>query len=260
MPVDYEADAVMHRGLVQMYIPKNYAGVSSARTLIVLHGFRQQPGDWEKSTPIAEYADAYRFVLVCPAMSTTLYESKYFPETENKWAPVPGGEYIMKVLIPFLRSRFGLAVDRERTGIFGISTGARGALLLAARHNDVFGAAAGLSGDYDSASLKQDRLVISVYGPYDANKERWEDEVNIIKLAERLKKTPVFLGHGARDSVVLPPQTKMLSERLTELHNDRGGYELEVDQEKSRNAGHDWNYWASMVPDVLRFFDQKLGK
>jgi S-formylglutathione hydrolase FrmB len=258
--VDYEVDKVAYYGIVQIYFPKNYAADTVSRTLIVLHGYRQKPGDWETGTPIAEYADRYGLVLVCPAMTTTLYESKYYPETVNKWAPIPGGEYVSKVLIGFLQKNFNLARERERTGIFGISTGARGALLLAAQHQKIFGAAAGLSGDYDSVSIKNDRLLMSVYGPYDGNPDRWENEVNILKLAENLKKTPVFLGHGTRDAVVPPPQTKMLADRLKELAVEKGGYELMVDQEKSNGSGHDWTYWGRLIPDVLTFFDQKLEK
>ena len=258
--VDYEVDKVAYYGIVQIYFPKNYTADPAFRTLIVLHGYRQKPGDWETGTPIAEYADRYGLVLVCPAMTTTLYESKYYPETVNKWAPIPGGEYVSKVLMGFLQKNFNLARERERTGIFGISTGARGALLLAAQYQKIFGAAAGLSGDYDSVSIKNDRLLISVYGPYDGNQDRWENEVNVLKLAENLKKTPVFLGHGTRDTIVPPPQTKMLAERLKELAVEKGGYELMVDQEKSSGSGHDWTYWGSLIPDVLMFFDQKLKK
>ncbi|MBP7735003.1 MAG: prolyl oligopeptidase family serine peptidase [Spirochaetes bacterium] len=258
--VEYEEGSVKGRGLVQIYFPKNYTGGSKARTLIVLHGYRQQPSDWENGTPVTEYADRYGFVLACPAMTTTLYESRYFPETVNRWAPQPGGVFISKTLIEFLKKNFGLAKDRGTTGIFGISTGARGAVLLAAQHRKIFGAAAGLSGDYDSESIKNDRLLISVYGYYESNKERWEEEVNIIKLAENLKKTPVFLGHGTNDGVVPPPQTTMLADRLMQLAADKGGYEVVVDSEKSKGAGHDWKYWGSLVPEVFAFFDKKLGK
>lgn len=256
--VEYEVDKTVSRGLVQIYFPKKYAGSSQARTLIVLHGYRQQPSDWENSTPVSDYADRYGFVLVCPAMSTTLYESRYYPETVNKWAPQPGGVFISKTLIEFLRKNFGLAKERGMTGIFGISTGARGALLLASQHRKLFGAAAGLSGDYDSESLKNDRLLVSVYGYYETNTERWEEEVNILKLAENLKKTPVFLGHGTCDAVVPPPQTALLADRLKHLSGDKGGYEVIVDREKSVGAGHDWRYWGSLVPEVFAFFDQKL--
>jgi poly(3-hydroxybutyrate) depolymerase len=258
--VEYEVGKSKHKGLIQIYFPSGYASGATARTLIVLHGWRQDPGDWERNTPIAEFADKYNFVLVCPAMRTTLYETKYYPETVTKWAPMPGGEYVAKILMEYIRKNYGLATERGLTGIFGISTGGRGALLLASKYREVFGAVAALSGDYDSVSLKNDRLLVSVYGPYNKNRGRWEDEVNIIKMTERLKNTPVFLGHGGRDSVVPAIQTQMMAERIAGLNREQGGYDLTYEREKSAASGHDWNYWAALVPDVMDFFDRKLSK
>jgi putative tributyrin esterase len=258
--IEYEVDKIKHHGIIQIYFPSGYAPGASARTLVVLHGWRQNPKDWEINTQIAELADRQDIVLVCPAMGTTLYESGYYPETTNRWAAMPGGEYTAKTLVDFLRKNFRLALRRESTGIFGISTGGRGAILLASRYCEIFGAAAGLSGDYDSASIKNDRLLISVYGTYDRNRERWEKEVNILKMAENLKNTPVFLAHGTQDAVVPPEQTAMLAERLNALHNEKGGFDLVWEREKSNNALHDWKFWASLVPDVMQFFDQRLKK
>ncbi len=258
--VGYEADGVGYQATVQIYFPKGYAGSNGARTLIVLHGYRQTPADWETRTPIAEYADRYGLVLVCPAMTTTLYESKYYPESVNRWASVPGGEFIADILVRFLRKNYGLAGDRERTGIFGISTGGRGALMLAARHPRLFGAAAGLSGDYDASSMKNDRILTLVFGAYEEHRERWEDEANVLKRAAALKKTPVYLGHGGRDRVVPPSQTTLLADCLKTLAENGGGYELTVEEAKSAGAGHDWRYWGSLVPEVLEFFDARLEK
>ena len=135
-----------------------------------------------------------------------------------------------------------------------------GAILLAAQHPKLFGAASSLSGDFDSLTLRNDRLLVGTYGPYEQFIDRWEKEVNIIKMAERLKDTPLFLGHGTRDAVVPPPQTAMLADRLKELKKKKGGFDLECDTAKSFNAGHDWTYWGSLVPEVLKFFDARLKK
>ena len=258
--IEYDVDGVQYHGTTQLYFPKGYAGGKNARTLIVLHGYRQAPADWEKRTSIAEYADRYGFVLVCPAMTTTLYESKYYPETVNRWAPAPGGEFITDILVSFIRKNYGLGMDRERTGIFGVSTGGRGALMLAARHPKIFGAAAGLSGDYDSSTMKNDRILTLVFGAYDENRERWEEEANVLKKAVNLKKTPVYLGHGGRDRVVPPSQTKLLADCLKKLAEDSRGYEHVVEEAKSDGAGHDWQYWGGLVPEVMKFFDEKLEK
>jgi putative tributyrin esterase len=258
--VGFEVNGEKEQGEVDIYIPRGCSSGAAVRTILLLHGWKQHPSDWEKRTPVAEMADAYGFALACPSMGSTLYESSYYPETTNKWSAMPGGRYIVEVLIPFLRDKFRLAEERELTGVFGISTGARGAILLASLHVSMFGAAAGLSGDYDSLSMKNDRLLTSVYGPFDRHASRWEEEADIMRLAKNLKDTPVFLGHGERDAVVPCAQTKMLAEKLKELHDREGGYELVFDREKGVKAGHDWTYWAGMVPEVMGFFDRSLKK
>jgi len=258
--VDYEVGGEKQQGEVDIYLPRGYTSGAAARTILLLHGWRQRPSDWENKTPVAESADAYGFALACPSMGSTLYESRYYPETTNKWAAMPGGRYIVEVLIPFLKDKFRLATERELTGVFGISTGARGAILLASQHGSIFGAVAGLSGDYDFLSMRNDRLLASVYGPFTHHASRWEEEADLIRLAKNLKETPVFLGHGERDAVVPCAQTKMLAEKLKELHEREGGYELVYDRERGVNAGHDWTYWAGMVPEVMGFFDRSLKK
>lgn len=260
VPVPYRVGKVQHIGSMHLYFPKGYSPDSAARTLILLHGYRQEPGDWEARTPVARYADEHGFVLVCPAMSTTLYESDYYPETVNRWATIPGSRFVTEILIPFVRERYGVARKRNLTGVYGISTGARGAVLLAARHNGLFSAAAGLSGDYDASSMRRDRILTSVFGRYDEHRERWEREVNILAMAEKLRKTPLFLGHGTRDGVVPPLQTDLLAGRLDDLRGRGRGYECVVEREKSNGAGHDWRYWGDLTPEVFAFFDRHLGR
>ncbi len=258
--IEYRSEGAVRKGSAHIYFPRGYRKGTATRTLVLLHGYRQSPEDWARRTSVAGYADEYGFALVCPAMTTTLYESRYFPETVNRWSPVPGSEYVMEILIPFVRKRFGLAMKRNRTGIFGISTGARGALLLAARYSGDFGAAAGLSGDYDASSMRKDRILTSVFGPYEDHRERWEAEVNILARTDRLRKTPVFLGHGTRDGVVPPQQTDLLARSLARLRGSGRGYECVVEKEKSDGAGHDWSYWGALTPDVFEFFDGRLNR
>lgn len=260
IPVPYRIKGALHHGSLNVYFPKRYLKGSGVRTLVLLHGYRQVPGDWETKTPVARYADEHGFVLVCPAMATTLYESDYYPETVNRWAPMPGSRFVTEVLLPFVREQYGIARKRNLTGIYGISTGARGAILLAARHGDLFAAAAGLSGDYHASSMRRDRILTSVFGRYEEHRERWEKEVNILAMAERLRKTPLFLGHGTRDGVVPPQQTELLARRLDELRGRGRGYECLVEREKSEGAGHDWRYWGGLTPEVFTFFDRYLRR
>ncbi len=243
---------------VRVYLPKGYDAKKPVRTLIGLHAHGGTNRDWSRHPAIVQFADKYDIALVFPAMGTTLYESRYYPETTNKWNPMPGGRWMGEVLVPFLRARLGLARERIRTGIFGNATGARGAVLMACRYPAVFGATAGMSGDYDAISMIEDRLFTSVYGDMNKFRQRWENDDNVIKLAANLKGTPVFLTHGEKDRTVPYEQSNILAIRILQLKKELGDYRVEYYLRYYRF--HDWGLWAGMIPAMMGFFDKTLAK
>ena len=246
------------KGRLQIYFPKGYVKGSAARTLIVLHGHNGSLRDWETNTIIEQMADQYHIVLVCPAMGKSMYASQYFPETKNKWSPLPGGVYMNTVLIPFIRGTFNLAVDSSKTGIMGLSTGGRGALLTAARMPESFAAAAGVSGDYDPLSMTRNYLLRGIYGKYKDFKTRWEQVDNLMQLSINLKNVAVFLSHGAKDYTVPREQSMLLAMRLKQLQKKKGGFRVTYNE-----AGygiHDWRYWRKVLPEMMNFFDENLKK
>ena len=256
--IEYDFEGVKDSGVVQIYFPAKYKKGDNLRTLIALHGYAGYMRDWELNSGIQALADKYDFIVVCPNMGRTLYETSYYPETEVRWGRIPGGRFIGEILVSHMRKTFGIARDRESTGVFGLSTGARGALLVSGKYVDVFGAAAGLSGDYSHLSMTSDNLLISMYGRYDLFEQRWKNDDNIMELAVNLKNTPVFLSHGESDSIVPKEQSMVFAIKLKQLQKKHGGYEIEY--KPGKNKGHDWKYWGSMLPDIMEFFDKKLKR
>lgn len=57
-------------------------------------------------------------------------------------------DFVVKVLLPAVRSRYGVAADRDRTGIMGASLGGLAAFDLAWRHADTFGFVGIFSGSF----------------------------------------------------------------------------------------------------------------
>ncbi|MDY6968160.1 MAG: alpha/beta hydrolase-fold protein [Spirochaetota bacterium] len=244
---------------IQIFFPKNYQKKKNFRTLICLHHYKGEMYDWEKNTDIEKYANDLDFILVCPNMKTTIYETRYYPQTTNKWNSIPGGKWIGEILIPFLREQFAIAYEKRRTGILGNSIGARGAILTASSFPRIFGAAAGLSGFYDTIAKTDNKLLIAIYGEYDNFPKRWEDDDNIIKLAVNLKDTPVFLAHGKSDWKVNFEQARLLAIRLKQLQKgNKNIYKFEYHEKKFKF--HDWKLWNSMLPFMISFFDRNLER
>jgi S-formylglutathione hydrolase FrmB len=243
---------------VRIYFPR-HIHEGPFRTLIALHDYRGGAKDWGAYTDIARFADEYNFILVCPSMGPTLYETRYYPETQSKWDSIPGGTWIVQVLVPFLRKKYAAAGDRRVTAIAGIGAGARGALLLAAAYPEIFGAAAGLSGYYDNTVITDNRAFVLHYGKYADFRERWEKEDNVIAMAENLRETPVFLGHGVKDKEVAADQSRLLGMKIRQLQKrHEGGYVFEY-IEKTGMA-HEWRFWKAVTGEMMLFFKHQLGQ
>ena len=242
---------------VQIYFPRSYKHKKKQRTVITLPLYNGTVKDYETNTYIEKSAEEYSIVVVCPDMGKTIYESRYYDETTIRWSSVPGGRYVTEILLPFLRKNFNLAQKQDYTGIFGISTGGRGALLVTCLNPDEFGAVGGISGDYDPLSMPNDPLLKSMYGEYSKFKDRWKEDDNIMNLAENLRNIPVFLAHGKKDYYTPREQSLVLAMRLKNLQKKKGGFDITYREKKYYSR--DWKYWVVAVPEAMEFFNEKLA-
>ncbi|MEA2885326.1 MAG: hypothetical protein QOH32_4585, partial [Bradyrhizobium sp.] len=105
--------------------------------------------------------------------------------------------FVIDQLIPLIDARFRTLADRSHRAIFGISMGGYGSMMFAARHPDLFVAAASLSGAVDS-NLPANGAVLSassmfdgaapdaIYGPRATQEVRWRGH-NPTDLAANLR-------------------------------------------------------------------------
>ncbi len=243
---------------LQIYFPEGYKRGEKMRTLVALHGYNGSMGDWGRYSQIETLADRYNFAVVCPDMGKTLYELKFYPETNVKWGGIPGGVFIAKNLMGYIRKNFNLGTSSTQTGIFGLSTGARGALMVAAEFSSSFGAVAGLSGDYDPVLVKKDWLITSVYGEYEKFPKRWEKDASILNRASKLKQMPVFLAHGDHDPVIPKWHSIGMAIRLKQIKGENHRNRVIFILKKHR--AHNWNFWGTIIRDMMEFFDTELKK
>jgi len=254
VPVSYNGETSTAR--IQVYFPKDYVKGKYYRTVIALHQYGDKENDWETSTSVASYANKYNMVIVCPGMGKSIYETAFYPETEYKWNIIPGGLFIGETLIKFLNDNFSVATKKEGTGIMGVTAGAHGAVLVAAKYSKKFGAAAGISGFYDQSSMQTSRMVDAVYGSYRKNPERWENDDNIIKLADNLKGVKVYIYHGARNDAFNPGQSQLMAIKLKQLQKKDSDYNITYREGKT--GGYGWLYWRGQVEPVMDFMNESL--
>ncbi len=224
--------------------------------VLVLPGWKHARTRWLSETKILAYARGHGFRLILPEMGVTTYESRYFPETEGKWAPVPGLVFVTDYLIPALQKE-GFLVDPATgtTGIprllMGLSTGGRGVLQIGLARPRMFQAAAAFSGDYDQTRQPNDRLMTLAYGPYEDFKERWERVDNPIYEIDAWT-IPIYLAHGTKDRVVPVGETRHLYQTLQTVH-PRLTVEIETPA-----MGHDYPFWDDATRRAFLFFERVL--
>ena len=255
--IAYTYEGNEYNETIQIYFHRNYKLGENSRVVFALHGWNANHLEWSSNSNISVLADRYNMVIVCPNMKRSLYETVYFSETTGKWSGMPGGKYFGEVLIPYLQKTFALVQNRNKTGIMGLSTGGRGAILMAATYPQYFAAAAGFSGDYSPEEMTSDRLLRSVYGEYRTFSERWKNYDNPLYMAENLKDTHVFLSHGGKDKVVDPSQTQIMLIRLNMLYKSGAIKHKPVVQDFQQHT-HDWIYWRSILPYAMAFFNENL--
>ena len=215
--------------------------------ILMLPGWNFERARWCTQTRFCTLARAAGFRLVLPEMGKSVYSSVHFPETKTEWKRTPTLPWVTQQLLPELKVRHGI-FSGPHNFLVGLSTGARGVVLIAQATGDFFTAGAALSGDYDQTRMPADRLMTGYYGPYHQNKERWLTQDNPTSSVTKLT-IPVYFGHGLQDPVVPASQTRDFHERVVNT------------QPRSRSrlhlvpAGHDFAYWDSESQVILDFFN-----
>jgi predicted peptidase len=219
--------------------------------MIALHGWKLNAEEW-KSSGIAEFAEKYSILVVCPQMTIANYEREYFPETVLKWNPMPSGPWIQEELYKYITSHFNISQDRKMVGVMGVSTGGHGAALLAGYYPETFGFAAMISGDYDVSLTPKDGLAKASFGPFEKFKARWKEN-SLVSYLDRLANTRLYIGHGSNDNIAPVDQSRLLNAELSKRAKKmRNMYTFTYHEQKG--SGHNWDYWKTEVPLAMKYF------
>ncbi len=246
-------DGVTGKGRIGVFMPHGYSAARKEpfRLLVALHGWRGKASDWEKRSRITYWANKYQYVLVVPDMGTSVYERAYYPETRAryKWGKIPGGRWVGEVVLPYMRKRYNVYKTRQKTGVFGLSTGGRGAALLPVYYKE-FRAFAALSGDYDITLQPKERTCTYIYGPYARFPGRWRKDNSRYLLSE-YKDVAAYLVHGVKDSICPVKQSRLFYQDLKKKGFD-------VTAEFPAKLGHSWYVWDGYLGKTFQFFNEKL--
>ena len=224
-------------------LPAGYDEQKSFPVVYLLHGWSDNYATWIKKVPmLPAYSDEFGIIIVMPDGG---YDSWYWDSPVDNKSQYE--TFVSNELVKYIDSHYRTIADRKARAITGNSMGGQGALFLAIRHTDIFGAAGSMSGGVDITRFPTEWEMADKLGPYSENIKRWNDYA-VINLVDSLKPDALQLifDCGSDDffyKVNLNLHTKLLKNGIPHIYISRPGQ-------------HTWKTWNMAIPFQLRFFKQ----
>jgi S-formylglutathione hydrolase FrmB len=236
--------AAMHKNIKAVVVkPNDYAAGKRFPVIYLLHGYSGTYADWIQKAPvIADLADTYHVIIVCPDGN---FSGWYFDSPVNsEWKYET---YIAGELVNYIDKHYATMADRKHRAITGLSMGGHGALFLAFKHLDVFGAAGSMSGGVDIRQFPDKFGIEQVLGKYSEHPERWEQN-SVVNMLYLLKPNDLAITFdcGYDDMMYASNQ---------ELHQDLLERKIPHDY-TIRPGGHSWEYWSNSINYQVLFFSR----
>ena len=243
--------AAMHKNIKAVVVkPDDYSVNKKFPVLYLLHGAGGTYSDWIKNDPdkqgIQKLADLYDMLIVCPDGNVTGWyfdspiDSTYKYET-----------YVSSELIKYIDDHYSTIKDRSKRAITGLSMGGHGALFLAFRHQDVFGACGSMSGGVDLRPFPNNWDIAKRLGKYSEYPERWEKN-SVINLTYLLTPNSLAITFDCGSEDFFYQVNKNLHEKLLAMNIP---HDFTV-----RPGGHSWEYWGNSINYQALFFSRFFNK
>jgi S-formylglutathione hydrolase FrmB len=216
--------------------------------IYLLHGWAGNYAQWIRTAPqLRQQADSLAVLFVCPDGG---FDSWYFDSPVD--STVRYETFISKELIPYIDLHYPTRPDRAHRAITGLSMGGHGALYLAIRHKDIFGAAGATSGGVDFRPFPHNWGLSKVLGDSACCWSNWEKNT-VIAAVDDLKNGELAITFDCGNSDFFLTVNRNLHQKLSERNISHSYGE--------RPGGHDPDFWKTSINYQIRyfrsFFDQR---
>lgn len=219
------------------------ADAKAVPAVYLLHGFGGNYGEWlgRMKPTLPVIANSLNMIFVCPDGKG----SWYWDSPVN--SDVRYETFVSKELPDYIDKHYPAISDRKSRAVTGYSMGGHGALWLAFRHPDVFGACGSMSGGVDIRPFPGNWDMSKQLGEYAENQKVWDDHT-VINQIYRLKPEglAIIIDCGTHDFFY--DVNQKLHEKLL-YNNIPHDYLI-------RPGGHTQEYWRNAVDYQLLFFSK----
>jgi diacylglycerol O-acyltransferase/trehalose O-mycolyltransferase len=256
--------------MLRILFPGDYAENEDSRypVLYLLHGGGDDFRSWTDKGAATESTEGLPLIVVMPEARNGFYSDwvKPGPHGTTRWESHHIGE-----LIPWVDRTFRTVPGRGGRALAGLSMGGFGAMSYAARHPDMFVAAASFSGVLDTnrhawiprvAARRDGGTPDAIWGDRGMRRERWRAH-NPWDLAPNLRglALTVRTGTGVPGELDEEPRFDLIESIVCHwsirLHRRLADLGIEHDWHCGRGT-HDWPYWSRdlrvTLPSLMRTF------
>lgn len=228
-------------------LPDDYEKSGKGYPVIyLLHGFGGNYQTWYHIKPnLPELATSNQVIFVLPDGATSWYWDS--PVNQN----LKYETYVAKELVDFIDSSYRTIKSPKGRAIAGLSMGGHGAMWLALRHKDVFGAAGAISGGVDIRPFPKNWDMAKNLGEYSSNKDVW-DAHTVINQVDGLKngELAIYIDCGFSD---------FFYQVNLNLHNKL--LQMKIDHDYlARPGAHNNAYWNNAIDYNILFFKKFFSK
>lgn len=194
----------------------------------------------EKVKPtLPEIADRLGFIFVTPDALNSWYLDS--PVRKNYKYET----FVSSELVNYVDSAYNTIPEKKARAITGLSMGGHGALFLAFRHKELYGACGSMSGGVDIRPFPRNWELPYDLGEYASHKKDW-DAHTVINQIDRIADGDLAITIDCGEDDFFLEVNKSLHERLL-------GRKISHDF-TTRPGGHNPSYWNNSLDYQLLFF------
>lgn len=249
-----------------VYLPAGYNQSNrNYPVLYLLHGYSDDDRAWIQFGEIGFYADkaflngeATPMIIIMPDGQNSYYLNSFDGTTNYE-------DFFIKELMPKVEETYRIKGERNYRVLAGLSMGGFGALNFAIKYPNLFCASAPLSAavrsDEEMINMPQDdyeRWAAPLFGKNLLGKERLNATYKKYAILDLLNNTPAdslksikwYFDCGDDDFLI---------EGNMQMHAilKRRGIPHEF---RVRDGSHNWEYWRTALPNVLKFLSDALHR
>lgn len=229
-------------------LPEGYQdnGTEAYPVLYLLHGHGGNFKSWLDIKPsLPRIASEKEMIIVCPEGKTSWYwDSPKNPSMKFE-------TYISNELVSYIDSHYKTRKTSKGRAIAGLSMGGHGALWLAIRHPDIYGACGSMSGGVDIRPFPNNWNMKESLGSYKENAAIWDSHTVINQLHLIQPESLAIIFDCGTDDFFFQVNE--------DLHRQLLHRNIKHDY-ITRPGGHSGTYWANSVEYQILFFSNFFSR